>query len=347
MRGAGHAAPGPRHRAGTPVAGCVTDRIAARFLRFAEREADGSSPLYAALARGAASDPCTLAFLGALPEDKQQPNLLFAALRLVCGTPSDWRQARAALETQAAPIRAVMLTRRTQTNEPARCAMLLPVLARLPQPLALIEVGASAGLCLLPDRYGYAYGAHRIPPPLSEAPIFHARASAATPLPAALPRVAWRAGLDLSPIDLRDQAHRAWLETLVWPEHSERLQGLRAAMRIAQSDPPPVHRGDLLTDLGALAGTAPGDATLVVFHTAVLAYIADPAARGRFAAAVRDLGAVWISNESPGVFPAIAARLRRPGPSGAFLLAVDGMPVAWTQPHGAWIEWLESTDVAT
>ena len=55
-------------------------------------------------------------------------------------------------------LRAVMLERSTQTNEPGRCAALLPVLAGLPEPLALLEVGASAGLCLLPDFYGYDYG---------------------------------------------------------------------------------------------------------------------------------------------------------------------------------------------
>jgi hypothetical protein len=322
----------------------VTDPITARFLRFAEREADGSSPLYAALARGAAADPFALAFLAALPDDKQQPNLLFAALRHVAGTPNDWPQARRALEAQPDAVRAVMLARRTQTNEPARCATLLPVLARLKPPLALLEVGASAGLCLLPDRYGYAYGTHHLPPPSADAPIFHARANAATPLPATPPSVAWRAGLDLSPLDLHDPEQSAWLETLVWPEHTDRLQLLRAAIRVAQADPPPVHRGDLLTDLPTIARQAPRDATLVVFHTAVLAYIADPAARDRFAESVRGLNAVWVSNEAPGVFPAIAARVRHRGPPGAFLLAVDGVPVAWTQPHGRWIDWLEPED---
>jgi hypothetical protein len=238
------------------------------------------------------------------------------------------------------------LARRTQTNEPARCAMLLPALARLKQPLALLEVGASAGLCLLQDRYGYDYGTHRIAPPSPAAPVFSARANAATPLPATVPQVAWRAGLDLSPIDLHDDGQCAWLETLVWPEHTGRLLGLRAAIRIAKADPPKLHRGDLLADLPAVARSAPGHATLVVFHTAVLAYIADPAARDRFAQAVRGLGAVWISNEAPGVFPAIAARVRRLAPAGAFLLAVDGVPVAWTHPHGAWIEWLQPEDVA-
>ncbi len=323
----------------------MTNRIAARFLRFAEREADGSSPLYAELARGTAGDRFALGFLAELPEGKQQPNLLFAALRRVCGTPRDWPQARAALEAHAEPVRTVMLARRTQTNEPARCATLLPVLARLKQPLALLEVGASAGLCLLPDRYGYDYGTRRIAPPSAEAPVFSVRANAATPLPAAVPLVAWRAGLDLSPVDLRDDTQCAWLETLVWPEHAGRLQRLRAAIRVGQADPPRVHQGDLLADLAAVAHTAPDHATLVVFHTAVLAYIADPAARDRFAQAVRELGAVWVSNEAPGVFPAIAARVRHLAPTGAFLLAVDGVPVAWTQPHGEWIEWFKPEDV--
>ena len=60
-----------------------------------------------------------------------------------------------------------------------------------------------------------------------------------------------------------------------------------------------------------------------------------------FARAVFDHAAVWISHEVPGVFPDIAARAARPGPAGSFLLAVNGHPVAWTDPHGAWIDWLE------
>ena len=54
-----------------------------------------------------------------------------------------------------------MLSRATQTNEAGRCATLLPSLAAISaaedKPLALIEVGASAGLALFPDRYGYEY----------------------------------------------------------------------------------------------------------------------------------------------------------------------------------------------
>ena len=314
----------------------MTDPVAARYRRFAAAEAAGHSPLYEALALGVAGDAAVLAFLAGLPPGKQQPNLLFAALRHVAGTPADFPSFRTTLLRQADAVRAVMLARGTQTNEAARCAVLLPVLARLPQPLALLEVGASAGLCLLPDRYGYDYGGHR----LGGAPVFACDPRGGTPVPAELPLVAWRAGLDLNPIDVGDPDQAGWLETLVWPDQPLRLARLHAALAVARAAPAPVRRGDLLTDLPALAAEAPAAATLVVFHTAVLAYVADPASRADFAAAVRALGAVWVSNEAPGVFPAIAARLGARGPNGAFLLAVDGVPVAWTDPHGAWIDWI-------
>lgn len=313
-----------------------------RYRRFAEREVRGRSPLYETLAYGVAGDSFCLDFLAALPDAAQQPNLLFAALRHVCGTPRDWPEFRALLAANAGAIRTTMLTRRTRTNETGRCATLLPVLSRLRQPLALIEVGASAGLCLLPDRYGYTYGTQRLRAPTSGAPVLACRASPLTPLPAALPDIAWRAGLDLDPVDLTDAGQRAWLETLVWPEQTDRLQRLRGAMAVAQADPPRVVRGDLRTDLPALARAAPAGATLVVFHSAVLAYVPDVAMREAFARTVRDIGAVWISNEAPGVFASIRDRLPGRGPEGAFVLAVDGNPVAWTDPHGAWIDWIEA-----
>jgi hypothetical protein len=318
----------------------VSEQIAARFRRFAEVEARDHSPRYEAFAYGVAADPFALGFLAALPEEKRQPNLLFAALRHVCGTPPDWPAFRAMLRDHAPTVRGTMLARRTQTNEAARCATLLPVLARLPQPLALIEAGASAGLCLLPDRYGYDYGAIWLPPPGADAPVFPCRADPATPLPAVHPRIAWRCGIDLDPVDVADTADRAWLETLVWPEQADRLARLRAALAVARRDPPRVVRGDLLTHLQACARLAPVDATLVVFHSASLAYVADPALREAFARSVRETGAVWVSNETPGVFPSVRERLRRPGPRGAFLLSLNGAPVAWTDPHGGWIEWI-------
>jgi hypothetical protein len=315
----------------------MTEVIARRFRRFADTEASGHSPLYEALCRGVAADPEMLNFLAELPEAKQQPNLLLAAVRFVCGVQTSPDDFRSALLAHREAVRAEMLRRRTQTNEPARCASLLPVLCRLPGPLALLEVGASAGLCLLPDRYGYAYAGHD---PFGAEPLFPCRPDAATPVPGALPSVVWRAGIDLNPLDVCNDTDMAWLETLVWPDQPERAARLHAAIAVARKDPPRIVAGNLLTALPALAAEAPKDATLVVFHTAVLAYVADAADRAGFVRTMRGLPAVWISNEAPFVFPEIAARLAGPVRRGPLLLAVDGEPTAWTDPHGAWIDWI-------
>jgi len=113
---------------------------------------------------------------------------------------------------------------------------------------------------------------------------------------------------------------------------------LRAALAIAQEAPPTIVQGDLLKDVEVVMAQAPAGATLVVFHTAVLAYVA-PTARGQFADVMRRSGAVWISNEAPGVFPLIAEQAPPPPVRGRFLLAVNGRPVAWTGPHGQSIDW--------
>src|SRR5262249_18386367 len=112
------------------------EQIAARYRRFAEVEARGHSPLYEAFALGVAGDPFALQFLADLPDENRQPNLLFAALRHRCGRPADWPAFLLLLQEHADAVRTTMLTHRTQTNEPARCAVLLPVLVQLPQPLA-------------------------------------------------------------------------------------------------------------------------------------------------------------------------------------------------------------------
>ena len=317
-------------------------RLRAAYRRFADDEARGKSPLYEILVRGVADDNEILDCLLTLPPPKRQPNLLLAAVRHHCGTPSGWDEFRQSVIENREIVRALMLERSTQTNEPGRCATLLPVLARLRQPVALLEVGASAGLCLLPDCYGYDYGGHMLKPDESgaEIPIFPCQANMATPMPQSLPRINWRAGLDLEPIDLSDASRVAWLETLVWPEQTDRLARLRAAINIAATKKPRVVKGDLRKDVARLAAEMPRDATRVIFHTAVLAYIASPEERAEFARAVQSLCDVWISNEGPQVFPDIAARAGASGLRSHFLLAVNGAPVAWCDPHGASLDWI-------
>ena len=289
-----------------------------------------------------AADPTIIEFLLTLPPEKRQPNLFLAAARHLCGTPGGWAEFRRNVISNAAWLRELMLARSTQTNEPGRCAVLLPLLARLPQPLALLEVGASAGLCLLPDRYGYDYDGHLLRPEAAwpEPPIFPCRPAGTMPLPKILPKIAWRAGLDLNPIDVNDPAEAAWLETLVWPEQNARLARLRAAMAIAGTVRPSLTKGDLRHDLVALAAEMPREATRVIFHTAVLAYVSPRSAREAFARSVGGLCDVWIANEAPQVFPDISARAGAAPLPGRFLVAQNGTPVAWADPHGAALDWI-------
>lgn len=318
------------------------DKITARYRRFAA-EAHGRSPLYEQLSLEIAQDGEVLELLAPLPWEKTQPNLLFAAIRHLFGTPADWDDFRRKLIAHFPDVQSLILRRSTQTNEPARCATLLPILARLPQPLALIEVGASAGLCLLPHLYGYDYGGGRqLRPPdaPSAPPVFSCAADARTPLPDRLPEVAWSAGLDLNPIDLSDAEQVAWLEALVWPEQTGRLTHLRSAIKVAATARPRLVQGDLRTDLARLAGEAPGGATRVIFHTAVLVYLTSRQEREAFAAEAQSLCDYWIANEAPDVFPDIAARAGPPPSPGHFLLSVNGTPTAWTDPHGASIDWI-------
>ncbi|GAA0800446.1 DUF2332 domain-containing protein [Spirilliplanes yamanashiensis] len=303
------------------------------YREFAEREARGVSPAYERLALAVADDAEVLALLGTVPPARRQPNLLFAVVRSLGGPVDDPEAFARYVVRRWAAVAAGLRVRATQTNEAGRCAVLLPVLAALPQPLALLEVGASAGLCLYPDRYSYRYGDVAVG---SGGPVLECAAAGVTP-PAAPPRVVWRAGLDLNPLDVRRAADLAWLEALVWPEQVHRRDRLRAAAAVAAADPPLLVRGDLVDDLPALAARAPAGATLVVFHTSVL-YQVPPARRDAFAAVVRGLPGHWVANEAAEVLP----HPRLPEPPDRTLhnvLALDGRPLAWTRPHGQGMSW--------
>jgi len=315
-----------------------TVSAAENYRAFAE-DAHDRSPAYQALATSVAEDTAILRFLDSLPPQKRQPNLLFAAARYLLGDPVGITRLRALVRRNPAELAAVMMARRTQTNEPARCATLLPALAQLPPPLALIEVGASAGLTLLFDRYSYDYAGHQIAGLDPQAPTLSCTPRGPVPLPDRLPAITWRAGLDLSPLDVTSDDDVRWMSCLVWPGEGDRAPRLAAAVAAARRDPPVVHRGDLLTDLPALAAQAPADATLVVYHSAVLAYVT-PADRQRFASTVRALPAVWLSNEGPAILPGIPLPAHQGAP---FVLVRDGQtPLALTDGHGTWLQWLVS-----
>ncbi|HXB49592.1 MAG TPA: DUF2332 domain-containing protein [Streptosporangiaceae bacterium] len=303
------------------------------------REARGLSPAYESLANAVSGEGAVLDFLSVLPPLKRQPNLLFAAARYLVGRPAAIDDLRSLVSERPAELSQLMLARRTQTNEPARCATLLPALAQLAEPLALIEVGASAGLTLLFDRYSYDYDGHHVAGTDHDAPTLRCGVRGPVPVPARVPNIVWRAGLDLNPLDVTADNDMRWLSCLVWPGEGDREERLAAAIATARRDPPPVHRGDLRTDLPALAAGAPAGATLVIYHSAVLAYLS-PQDRQRFARTVRELDCVWLANEAPGVVPGVPEPdgYRGPGP---FVLVRDGQAtLAITEGHGGWMHWL-------
>ncbi len=326
---------------------------AATAYRYRQMAADvqAAAPSYEQICLGVASDDDVVGLLDTLPPPKRQPNLLLGAVRFLGGPVSSWREFREFVLDRWDDVAATMLARRTQTNEAGRCATLLPVLAALPQPLALLEVGASAGLCLLPDRYTYSYerraegrsvgrgSALRALGGAPGAPTLHCAVEGPVPLPQALPEVAWRAGLDLNPLDVTDDEDVRWLRSLIWPEQTQRFATLSAAVDVARGDPPMIVEGDLVTDLAALAAQAPPDATLVVFHSAVLAYVpAEP--RAAFVAQVSAIAAerptLWLANEASGVVThdEIAAN------AAAFVLTRDGVTCARSGSHGQWLSWI-------
>ncbi len=316
------------------------------YLR-AARELAATSPRQVEWCLGVADDPRMLGMLDALPRAARQPSLLFAVAAYlgVPATPyptwADAVLARADAVAREAP------QRRVQTNEPLRTVPLIAALARIPGPISLIELGASAGLCLAPDRYRYLlrppgaslgpggsivveYGAGE---PMLEAEVDGEL------LPEALPDIRWRCGIDLAPLDVRDPDAVRWLEASLPPDRPERLARLRGAVATARAHAPEVVAGDALATLATVAASAPADATLVVACLGTAVYLPQ-ADRARLLEAIAGVGARAITYEGRGVVPEVAARWDelaadgRVDPAAGFVLSLDGEPIASGTAHG-------------
>lgn len=329
------------------------------YRNFGAIDAPASSPCYAEWSLGIADDPGLIRRIDQWPHNKRQPLLMLAAARFLGAGISPYGQFRDFVDTRWDDVSRIVLSRSTQTNEAGRCATLLPSLAGIAasegRPLALIEVGASAGLALFPDRYAYEFdgatGATRLSPAslMPPAPVLHCSTVGTVPLPERLPEVVWRAGIDLNPLDVGNPDDVAWLEALIWPEQDFRRERLRQAVAIARQDPPLLVAGDLNDQLVTLAGQAPAGAALVVFHSAVMAYLS-AAGRSRFRATISGLaesrGCHWLSNEGHSVIEQEDGSNVVPemGPDrlrGRFLLLHNGEPAAIAGPHGQSLEWLQ------
>jgi hypothetical protein len=324
-----------------------TAAVVERYGRFARDEAPGRSDLYADWARGVAADADVAAILARIPATRRQPPLVFAVTRML-GAPEEafptwaaWLRAHADVAVAEASVR------RLQTNEPQRCAALLPALATVPGPIALLEVGASAGLCLYPDRYSYRYrhsaGVTALDPADGPSTVMLDCDVTGDP-PLGMPEVVWRAGIDLDPLDAADAGDRRFLTSLVWPGEGGRAERIGAALDIVAADPPLLLAGDASDPevLRAAVALAPDDATLVVTTPGVLPHI-PRAGRERLIDAVRRLGdsrrhAVWITIDPPGLHEGWNAAMD-PGTGGGFVLGRDGEPLAAVDPLGGFVHW--------
>lgn len=331
--------------------------------------ADGSSPLYERICRIVADEPELLELAAAVPEDRSTANVFLAAIHfsLLRGTdhplaeyyptvaeaPRDPDEALSDrlsdfCTTYEGDLRPLLETRRTQTNSVRRTAALYPAIShvagQVDGPIALVELGPSAGLNLLFDRYRYEFGDRTGGP--ADAPTTvrsEVRGGDEPPLPDDPPAIHSRVGVDLNPMDVTDPDDADWLRALIWPEHEERRRTLAGAIETAQEDPPDLVTGDLLEDLPAVLDEIPEDVPVCVFDTLVL-YQVPEAVREQVGETIREFATQrplhWIAGEKEfGDQDGIRLEWTR---------AEDGEArtdlLAAFEQHGDWIEWRPTDD---
>jgi hypothetical protein len=307
----------------------LPDRFAA-YAVAVERE---GSPLWAAAARGIAADPEVLALVGRAEEARRQPVLVLAVARWLGAPLGPWPELRRWLLDHPDAFLAELGRRLTQTNDVRRTTPVSLALARVDGPVALLEVGASAGLGLLPDRWGHRAGDVRWGDPESPVQLVaDVRGDLGT---VRLPEVVWRAGLDLDPLDVTSDADTGWLDALLPPGAPERAALLARAVSVARAAPPRVERGDAVDDLARLAAEAPDDATLVVVSTGTLVYLPGRR-RQQFVDTVRDLGARWVTYERRDLLHDVRVVVPDgvPDDEAFAVLALDGEALAVGDAHG-------------
>ncbi|MCA0871857.1 DUF2332 family protein [Seohaeicola saemankumensis] len=229
-----------------------------------------------------------------------------------------------------------------QTNEIRRSAALVPALhwlsARHPGlPLHLSELGASAGLNLMCDRFALDTTSGRLgpaDPALSLSPDWTG------PLPSEMPvTVASRRGVDLNPLDPHNPDHRLRLFSYLWPDQPHRVELTRAAIAVHNAV---VDRGDAIDWLrDRLAERA--DGLHLIYHTVAWQYFpADRQHAGRKlieAAGERatpETPLAWLGMEADDHPDDGAALTLRLWPAGL------RVTLARVDFHGRWVRWQDS-----
>ena len=353
------------------------DVLAARFRSFASTSTS-RAPLYRQLSERIAGDSDVLAVLRAAPAEQALPVLLFASVHdlLLARGPahdelSEWYATMSStprtddaypafqrfVKRNEPDLRRLVAVRHTQTNEVGRSALLLPALGSIERetgaPLSLVEVGASAGLNLLIDRYEYFYPpGDRVGGPSPVA--LECATRGAVPVPETMPVIAAAVGLDSHVVDLSDAEDVRWLTACVWPDQIDRYRRLVAALELARDASPVVHRGDAVDDLEAVVHTARAAGHPVVVTSWVMSYLTAERQQGfvdLLDALARDDDISWVSLESPLSTPGLPIPARHPGEDLTVLAVTRWRQgrrsvnrLATCHPHGYWMHWESSDD---
>jgi len=242
------------------------------------------------------------------------------------------------LEHQA-EIVPILKERAVQTNEVARSSILLPGYDHVAQEsgrgLAIVELGTSAGLNLVFDRYHYSYDpGPAVGDPTSAVNLECIVEGQALPN-IDIPNVGWRLGIDLNPVDVTHEPDARWLQALVWPDQPARFHRLEAAISEFNSDPPRLLTGGLDV-LQETIADAPTDLALCVSHSFMRSQL-DKATRDRFhdilLAADRTVHRVSFEPAADRASWLLECTTYAQGLSASRRLAE-------AHYHGAWIRWL-------
>ncbi len=337
---------------------------------FGHHQFRGYSPLYERIAEAVASDGPVLDLVRASPPDAHLPPALLGAVHylLLDGLDhplADVYAGRSGADpaplfldvchTHRDELGELLAFRRVQTNDCGRSALIGPGLTwiadRIDAPLALIDVGASAGLNLLCDRYRLDYGDRGTTGPVRSPVVVSCDVLAGDPpIADLLPTPVSRVGIDRSPVDLGDADDARWLLACVWPD-TGRLARTEASIRLAQRDLPTVLAGDAVERLpGVLDDLEDGTAAVVVTSWA-FAYFS-PDQRLRFTELLADVShrrpVAWLSADGAGTVEGVAdSSLTEMSGAQAHVLgavlfdAGVARPtlLAVVQQHGGWIDW--------
>ncbi|MEI2354927.1 DUF2332 domain-containing protein [Mesobacillus zeae] len=271
-------------------------KLSETFRNFAEIECKGSSPLYERLSIDISADREMLQFASSARRGQPVPNLLFGSVHFLLqkGSESPLREYFGSLtENPRTPdgqafhhfkqfcmknegdVRTILQTKLVQTNEVRRCSYLFPIFcyiqSLIDQPLALIEIGTSAGFQLLFDQYKYSYDCgETYGNPSSNVMITSEIKGEGRPiLGMSTPQVASRIGVDLRVNDFSSDEDELWLESLIWPEHQERRKLFKQAAKIVQEHELKLIEGNGVELLLEISREVPKDEALCVFHTHV------------------------------------------------------------------------------